>query len=102
MTRTHFTSRGPRRAAAAAAGVTPLQWRQLEALVDSGAWLPALATVPGGAIAAVALAAEGLVRLAELDLAEGTGSGHDRRWRATQAGYERVMAIRRPVGERRP
>jgi hypothetical protein len=101
MTRTHFTSRGPRRAAAAAAGVTPLQWRQLEALVDSGAWLSAHATVPAAAIAAAALAVEGLVRLGELGLAEHAGASRDGRWRATHTGYERVMATRRPVRERR-
>jgi hypothetical protein len=102
MTRTHFTPRGPRRMAAAAARVTPLQWRQLEQLVDGCAWLSAQATVPAGAIAAAALAVEGLRRLAELGLAEGIGSSRGERWRATQAGYERVMATRRPVGERWP
>ena len=98
MTRTHFTPRGPRRAAAAAVGVTPLQWRQLEALVDAGAWLSVRATVPAGAIAAAVVAAEGLARLAELGLAEGTSEDVDGRWRAKRAGYERVMATRRPVG----
>lgn len=50
MHRTHFTPRGVRRAAAVAAGLTALEWRQLEQLVDSCAWLSARATVPAGAI----------------------------------------------------
>jgi hypothetical protein len=102
MRRTHFTPRGPRGQAAAAAGVTPLQWRQLEQLVDCGAWLSAHATVPAGAIAAAALPDQGLTRLVELGLAEATGERTEQRWRATRAGYQRVMTIRRRVGERWP
>jgi hypothetical protein len=63
MHRTHFTPRGIRRAAAAAAGLTALEWRQLEQLVDSGAWLSARATVPIGAINATARAVDGVQHL---------------------------------------
>lgn len=91
MQRTHYTPRGIRRAAAANAGLNPREWRQLEQLVDSSAWLSPSATVPVGAINAANHAVDGVQRLAELGLAE--GSGEDR-WRATDAGYELVMATR--------
>ena len=91
MERTHFTPRGIRRAAAANAGLTPCEWRQLEQLVDGSAWLTAGATVPVGAINAAHHAVDGVQRLTELGLAE--GSGEDR-WRATGAGYALVMATR--------
>ena len=91
MQRTHFTPRGIRRAAAAEASLNPREWRQLEQLVDGSAWLTAHATVPVGAINATNHAVDGVHRLAELGLAE--GSGEDR-WRATDAGYELVMATR--------
>ena len=94
MQRTHSTPRGIRRAAAAAAGLNPREWRQLEQLVDSCAWLSARATVPVGAINATANAVDGVHRLAELGLAEGQGDNLDDRWRATDAGYELVMATR--------
>lgn len=91
-TPTHYTPRGIRRAAATNAGVNPREWRQLEQLVDAGsAWLHPHATVPVGAINATAAATDGVQRLAELGLAE--GSSEDR-WRATDAGYELVMATR--------
>jgi len=92
---THYTPRGIRRAAAAAAGLNPRQWRQLEQLVDAGcAWLPASATVPVGAINAALSAVDGVQRLAELGLADGTGNNPEDRWQATDAGYELVMATR--------
>ena len=94
MHRTHFTPRGIRHAAAAAAGLNPREWRQLEQLVDSCAWLSARATVPVGAISATANAVDGAQRLAELGLAEGAGDSLDDRWRATDAGYELVMSTR--------
>lgn len=94
MQRTHYTPRGIRRAAAAGAGLNPREWRQLEQLVDSCAWLSARATVPVGAINATANAVDGVHRLAELGLAEGQGDNLDDRWRATDAGYELVMATR--------
>ncbi|MEJ7894203.1 MAG: hypothetical protein WKF94_16360 [Solirubrobacteraceae bacterium] len=93
-TPTHYTPRGIRRAAAAAAGLNPREWRQLEQLVDSSAWLPARATVPVGARNATAAAVDGVQRLAELGLADGDGANLDDRWRATDAGYELVMATR--------
>jgi len=34
QSRTHYTPRGIRRAAAGAAGLNPREWRQLEQLVD--------------------------------------------------------------------
>ena len=78
---------------------------QLEQLLDSSAWLSARATVPVGAINATANApvgainatanaVKGVQRLAELGLAEGDGDTLDDRWRATDAGYELVMATR--------
>jgi hypothetical protein len=92
---THYTPRGIRRAAAAAAGLNPRQWRQLEQLVDAGcAWLPASATVPIGAINATHGAVDGMQRLAELGLADGTGNSPEDRWQATDAGYELVMSTR--------
>ena len=91
---THYTPRGIRRAAAAHAGLNPREWRQLEQLVDSSAWLSARATVPVGAINATAAAVDGVQRLAELGLAEGAGNRLEDRWRATAAGYELVMATR--------
>ena len=94
MQRTHYTPRGIRRAASAAAGLNPREWRQLEQLVDSSAWLSARATVPVGAINATDNAVDGVHRLAELGLAEGEGDNLDDRWRATDAGYELVMATR--------
>jgi hypothetical protein len=111
MHRTHFTARGIRRAAAAAAGLTALEWRQLEQLVDSGAWLSARATVPAGAInttaravdgvqhlATLGLTVEGVQQLAALGLAEGAGASLHDRWRATDAGYELVIATRGRAG----
>jgi hypothetical protein len=71
---------------------SPRQWRQLEQLLDSSAWLSARATVPVSAINATANAVKGVQRLAELGLAE--GDTLDDRWRATDAGYELVMATR--------
>ena len=94
MQRTHYTPRGIRRAAAAAAGLNPREWRQLEQLVDSSAWLSARATVPVGAINATNNAVDGVHRLAELGLADGAGDTLDDTWRATAAGYELVMATR--------
>ena len=94
MQHTHYTPRGIRRAAAAAAGLTPREWRQLEQLVDSCAWLTAGATVPVGAINATANAVDGVHRLAELGLADGEGDTLTDTWRATDAGYELVMATR--------
>ena len=95
LSATHYTPRGIRRAAAAAAGLNPREWRQLEQLVDAGcAWLPASATVPVGAINATANAVDGVQRLAELGLADGAGRNLDDRWRATDAGYDLVMATR--------
>ena len=94
MQATHYTPRGIRRAAAAAAGLNARQWRQLEQLVDSCAWLSASATVPVGAINATANAVDGLHRLAELGLADGAGDTLADTWRATDAGYELVMATR--------
>ena len=91
---THYTPRGIRRAAAAAAGLNPREWRQLERLVDSCAWLSARATVPVGAIEATTNAVDGVQRLAELGLADGDGDTLDDRWLATDAGYELVMATR--------
>jgi hypothetical protein len=98
MHRTHFTPRGIRRAAAAAAGLTALEWRQLEQLVDASAWISARATVPVGAINATARAVDGVQHLATLGLAEGTGASLDDRWRATDAGYELVIATRGRAG----
>lgn len=92
--RTHYTPRGIRRAAAAAAGLNPREWRQLEALVDSCAWLTAGATVPIGAINATNNAVDGVHRLAELGLADGEGDTLADTWRATDDGYELVMATR--------
>ena len=94
MHRKHFTPRGIRRAAAVAAGLTALEWRQLEQLVDSGAWLSARATVPAGAINATARAVDGVHQLAEPGLTEGAGDSLDDRWRATDAGYQLVVATR--------
>jgi hypothetical protein len=94
MQATHYTPRGIRRAVAAAAGLNPREWRQLEQLVDSCAWLSARATVPVGAINATANALDGVHRLAELGLAEGQGDNLDDRWRATDTGYDVVMSTR--------
>jgi hypothetical protein len=98
MQHTHYTPRGIRRPAAAAAGLNPREWRQLvEQLVDSSAWLSASATVPVGAINATANAVDGvhrLAQLAQLGLAEGEGDNLDDRWRATDAGYDVVMSTR--------
>jgi hypothetical protein len=93
MHRTHFTPRGIRRGRRGS-GLTALEWRQLEQLVDSGAWLSARATVPAGAINATARAVDGVHQLATLGLAEGAGYSLDDRWRATEAGYELVMSTR--------
>jgi hypothetical protein len=93
MQATHYTPRGIRRAVAAAAGLSR-EWRQLEQLVDSCAWLSARATVPVGAINATANALDGVHRLAELGLAEGQGDNLDDRWRATDTGYDVVMSTR--------
>ena len=93
-TPTHYTPRGIRRAAAAAAGLNPREWRQLEQLVDSSAWLSARATVPAGTRNATAAAVDGVQRLAELGLADGAGDTLADTWRATDAGYELVMATR--------
>lgn len=94
-TPTHYTPRGIRRAAAAAAGLNPREWRQLEQLVDAGcAWLPAHATVPIGALNAALHAVDGMQRLAELGLADGTGDSPADRWQASDAGYELVMSTR--------
>jgi hypothetical protein len=98
MHRTHFTPCGIRRAAAAAAGLTALEWSQLEQLVDSGAWLSARATVPVAAINATARAVDGVQQLATLGLAEGAGDSLDDCWRATEAGYELVIATRGRAG----
>jgi hypothetical protein len=92
--RTHYTPRGIRRAAATAAGLNAREWRQLEQLVDSSAWLSARATVPVGAINATNHAVDGVQRLTELGLAEGDGDNLDDRWRATDTGYELVIATR--------
>jgi hypothetical protein len=94
MHATHYTPRGIRRAAAAAAGLNPREWRQLEQLVDSCAWLTARATVPIGAINATNNAVDGVHRLAELGLADGHGDTLADTWRATNDGYELVMATR--------
>ena len=95
QSRTHYTPRGIRRAAAGAAGLNPREWRQLEQLVDAGAaWLPARATVPVGAINAALGAVDGVQRLADLGLADGTGDSPHNRWQATDAGYELVMSTR--------
>jgi len=91
-TPTHYTPRGIRRAAAAAAGLNPREWRQLEQLVDSSAWLPARATVPVGARNATAAAVDGVQRLAELGLADGDGANLDDRWRATAGGHDELVA----------
>lgn len=92
---THYTPRGIRRAAAHRAGLTRREWRQLEQLVDAGvAWLTAPATLPVGAIAAAAGAVDGLDRLAELGYVDAGGDEDQPRWRATDAGYELVMATR--------
>ncbi len=89
MQRTDYTPRGIRRA-----GLNPREWRQLEQLVDSSAWLSASATVPVGAINTAASGVDGVHRLAELGLAEGEGDNPDDRWRATDAGYDVVMSTR--------
>jgi hypothetical protein len=102
MHRTHFTPRGIRRAAAAAAGLTALEWRQLEQLVDASAWISARATVPVGAINPTARAVDGVQQLAKLGLAEGAGDSLDDRWRATDAGYELVIATRGRAGRSSP
>ena len=96
MAPTHHTPRGIRRAAAALAGVTPLQWHQLERLTDSGAWLAGHATVPAASTSAAAAAVAGLQRLVELGLADGAGSASTDRWRVTNAGHELVMQTRGP------
>jgi len=102
MHATHHTPRGIRRAAAANAGLNPREWRQLEHLVDSCAWLSAGATVPVGAINATNHAVDGVQRLAELGLAVGNGDRLEDRWHATDAGYVLVMATRGRDARRSP
>jgi hypothetical protein len=102
MTPTHHTPRGIRRAAAALASLTPLQWHQLERLTDSGAWLAGHATVPAASTSAAAAAVAGLQRLVELGLADGAGSTPTDRWRVTTAGHELVMQTPGPHVTRQP
>ena len=102
MHATHHTPRGIRRAAAANARLNPREWRQLEHLVDSCAWLSARASVPAGALNATNAAVDGVQRLTQLGLAEGTGDSLDDRWKATDAGYELVIATRGRDARRSP
>jgi hypothetical protein len=86
-----------RRAAAERAGLSPLQWRQLEQLVDAGgAWLPASATVPVSSPLSGLEATTQLEVLAERGLAECQRplqrNAHG--FRATEAGHALVMQTR--------
>src|SRR4051812_20781976 len=59
------------RAAANRAGLRPLEWRQLEQLVDAGgAWISARATIPPGSALAAQEASVGLRALRARGLAE--------------------------------
>jgi len=94
MSRTHYTPRGSRRAAAVAAALSPLQWHQLERLTDSGAWTRGTATVPATSRNAAALIVPGLQLLVARGLAEGDGHQARDRWRIADAGHQLVMATR--------
>ena len=93
---THWHPRSARRAAAERAGLSRLEWRQLEQLVDAGgAWLPVSATVPSGSPLTSQEASAGLRRLLDCGLAELAPSPEDReRWRASDRGHALVMQIR--------
>jgi hypothetical protein len=101
--RTHWHPKGPRRAAADQAGLRPMEWRQLEQLVEGApGWVTAKATAPVGAELTGQEASVGLRNLRSRGLAEYSQDvvppvDHDPvvgLWRASQEGFDLVMAVR--------
>ncbi len=89
--------RGPRRSAADRAGLRPIEWRQLEQLVDGApGWLTAKATAPAGADLSGQQASVGLRNLRARGLAEYSQDEvtHVGRWRASSDGVALVMEVR--------
>ncbi len=87
-----------RRAAAERTGLDPIQWRQLEQLVDAGgAWLSTSATIPAGSPASPRDAGERLCVVRDRGLVEciALAGVEKARWRATEAGHRLIMQTRR-------